>query len=81
MQERGVAVQGVDEVGEALEGDAVVFAVELLEGGVCFEDVGEGVRALEAEFLVCRRQSVGVDGVREGGRTFYEKDPQVAVPL
>jgi hypothetical protein len=52
VEEGCVAVKGVDEVGEALEGDAVVFAVDLLEGRVDFEDVGEGVGALQAELLV-----------------------------
>lgn len=52
VEERGVAVEGVDKVGETGEGDAVVFAVEFLEGGVDFEDVGEGAGALEAELLI-----------------------------
>lgn len=44
-------MQGVDEVGEAGEGDAVVFAVQVLETGVDFEDVGERACALQAELL------------------------------
>lgn len=52
VQEGRVAVEGVDEVGETLEGNAIVVAVELFEGGVNSKDVGEGVGTLETEFLV-----------------------------
>jgi hypothetical protein len=80
VEEGSVAVEGVDEVGEPLEGDAIVFAVELLEGCVDFEDVGEGVGALQAELLVWDR-SVGLTGSMRTVLTLDQQNPQSAVLL
>lgn len=52
VEEGVVLLEAVDEDGEALQVDVVVFAVDFLQGGVFFQDGRDGACALESEFLV-----------------------------
>jgi hypothetical protein len=45
-------MQGVDEIGEALQRDIIVFAIELLQRVIGFENICKRACALQAELLV-----------------------------
>ena len=44
-------MQRVDKVSKAVQRDAVVLAVQILESCVDFENIGKGARALNTKFL------------------------------
>lgn len=52
VKQRGVAMKCVYQIGEALQRNGIVLAVELLQRGVNFENVGKRACTLQSQLLV-----------------------------
>lgn len=55
MQERGITVESIDEIREAVQCYVVHLAVKILQGSVGLENICKCARALQPKFLICSK--------------------------